>query len=343
MANLVRSLGYSLGKVHSGLLAHLCNLYRDGTKEPFESLLGALGAAVPTNPNPQREWNRVDLAILDQGTGAPRILFEVKVDDHEGCDSEANYQTVRYARDLPPCVACFFLTLGMGEYYHSPRSDRFKWVRIREFLRALDAVRTKVEIVFDWKEEIRREIDLQDRAATGDRSRSCDYRTGSWNIYLLGQLAAELQPALRAESINVETTCYPYGTRPDTILNFGFRGLQYMEINYSGRLNLKVSLDTQQPKNARRELVLQAIERWRMATFASNVEMRCHPTGKVGESKTVVSFDVGLVDREGLAFVRSRRDTLDRILSVLRVFYGTLDGETAASRPMQTTGGEGGG
>jgi hypothetical protein len=150
MANLVRSLGYSLGKVHSGLLAHLCNLHREGIKDPFESLLGALGADVPTNPDPRREWNSVDLAILDKNTGEPRILFEVKVDDHEG-DSSEDYQTIRYARKWPSCDAYFFVTLGMGEYYCSPRSDRFKWVRIREFLRALDAVRTKVEIVSQWK------------------------------------------------------------------------------------------------------------------------------------------------------------------------------------------------
>lgn len=46
------------------------------------------------------------------------------MDDHEG-DTKEDYQTVRYARNWPSRDAYFFLTLGMGEYYHSPRSDRF--------------------------------------------------------------------------------------------------------------------------------------------------------------------------------------------------------------------------
>jgi hypothetical protein len=39
MANLVRSLGYSLGKVHCGLIHYLCALHQEGNRQPFESFL----------------------------------------------------------------------------------------------------------------------------------------------------------------------------------------------------------------------------------------------------------------------------------------------------------------
>lgn len=179
--------------------------------------------------------------------------------------------------------------------------------------------------------------------SAGDRSRSCNYRKGGWSIYFLGQLAAELAPALLAESIDVVASCYTYGTRPDTILNFGMLRPEYMEINYSGRLNLKVSLDKDQPESARGEIVDQVIQKWRMAPFASNVAVRFHPTGKVGASKTVMSFDVGLAAHEdGLVFAQSRQETLGRLLSVLRVFYGTRGDAGAPNPPMQPTGAAGG-
>ncbi len=140
MANLIRSLGYSLGKVHSGLINYLCALHQEGNREPFESFLGVFGVQVPSNPLPRREWNSVDLAILDGDQGDPKILFEVKVDDHESGSSEDNYQTVRYDSRWPSCDAYLFVTLGMGEYYHPPRSRRFSWIRIRQFQRALEAI-----------------------------------------------------------------------------------------------------------------------------------------------------------------------------------------------------------
>src|ERR1700722_13665012 len=126
MANLVRSLGYSLGKVHSGLIVYLCELYRDGIHEPLDSLFGAFHVQVPRNPVPRREWNRVDLAIFDGDERDPRILIEMKVDDHEGDASEDNCQTDKYARAWPSCDAYLFVTLGMGEYYRHPRCERFK-------------------------------------------------------------------------------------------------------------------------------------------------------------------------------------------------------------------------
>jgi hypothetical protein len=337
MANLVNSLGYSLGKVHTGLIAYLCDLCREGTREPLESLFGALGVRVPVIPVPRREWNSVDLAILEGDTGTPWILVEVKVDDHEGGGAQDDYQTVRYARAWPSCHAFLFVTLGMGEYFHPPRSDRFMWVRIRDLLRALECVKTQHAVVSQWTEEVRREVGLQDAVFRGDRSRLRDYRAGSWNIYFLGRLAEELAPALSAEAIPAEMTCYPYGTRPDTILNFGILNFapeeapQYLEINYSGKLHLKVSLG-EIPETAWPATVAAAIQKCQMARY--DIAPTYHPSGRIGASKTIASFDVGLADDAGaLRYLHSPEETRCRLLSVLRAFYGRRDNLVALNPP----------
>jgi hypothetical protein len=337
MANLIQCLGYSIGKIHSGLIGYLCDLYRDGNREPLESFLGALGIGISFKPVPRREWNSVDLAILDDEIGNLRILVETKVDDHEGGTSEENYQTVRYTKAWPSCDAYLFITLGMGEYYHAPYSNQFRWVRIRDFLRAIETIEDRGNMVItDWIEEIRREVGLQNAVLRGDRSRLRDYRAGSWNIYLLGQLAERLAPRLAAESIAADPTCYPYGARPDTILNFGWgREPQYMEINYSGRLNLKLSLDGSE--STRRDAVEKAIEACRILEF--DPKPTFHPTGKIGNSKTIASFEIGLTDTgEGaLEYVHSAEETEQRLLSLLRIFYGKRD-KNAPNPPLEPPG-----
>lgn len=337
MANIIRSIGYSLGKVHSGLIGYLCHLYREGNREPLESFCGSLGVRITFNPRPCREWNKVDLAILDENTGDPRILVETKVDDHEGGTSDSTYQTVRYAKKWPTCDAYWFVTLGMGEYYHTPRSHRFTWVRIREFLRALNAVKCPDNVVMQWKEEIQREVDLQEAVFRADRTHLNDYRAGSWNIYFLGHLAMELLPDLRAESIDVDPTCYTYGTKPDTILNFGWsRQPKYMEVNYNGRLNLKISLDGS--KSARREAVDQAIRDCQEELRYDTSLISYHPNGKIGDSKTFASFDIGLVnDGDILRYAYSAEETRRRLLNILRVFYGGQGTLPEPDQPVQPT------
>jgi hypothetical protein len=45
--------------------------------------------------------------------------------------------------------------------------------------------------------------------------------------------------------------------------------------------------------------------------------------GRIGASKTVASFDVGLAVRDGLLeFAREKSQTLQRLREVLEVFYG---------------------
>ncbi len=292
MANIIQSIGYSLGKVHAGMISYLCEMYREGNKEPLESFLAFLGIKVPPNPISRREWNSVDLAILERredGQETPEILIEVKVDDHESGLTPESYQTVRYASQWPSCQAYLFITLGKGEYYHSPRSDRFTWIRIRQFQKAIEAIKAKDRIIVDWLDEVRREIVLQDNVLIPDKSRSEEYRGGTWNIFLFGHLAEKLKPFFATNNINVEMTCYTYGNGPDTILNFGgAREPLYMEINYSGKLNLKMSLNKVESEHSRRERVKEEIDKCQKLPFA--ISPTFHPTGKIGSSKNYCIF-----------------------------------------------------
>ncbi|MEX2491138.1 MAG: hypothetical protein WD425_05190 [Nitrospirales bacterium] len=321
MANLIRSIGYSLGKVHSGMINYLCEMYREGNREPLESFLGFLGIKVPSNPIPRREWNSVDLAILEgseNDQGVPAILVEVKVDDFESGSSQDGYQTVRYAARWPSCQAYLFITLGKGEYYHPPRSDRFTWVRIRQFKKAIEVIKTNDCTIADWLDEVRREILLQDNVLIADKSHEGEYRGGTWNIYLFGHLAEILKPLFADENIDVEMTCYTYGSGPDTIFNFGWRRKPlYMEINYSGRLNLKISLDAA----IEAERIEQEIDKCQKLPFA--ISPKFHRGGKIGSSKTFASFDVGLINKDGyLECQPSIENTKQKIFSVVSTFYG---------------------
>ncbi len=327
MANLIRCLGYSIGKVHTGMISYLCELYREGNKEPFESFLTVLGVDVPNNPVPRREWNSVDLAILEQkqdGHLKPLILIELKVDDYESQSNSGSYQTVRYSNMWPSCCDKLFITLGKGEYYHAPRSNKFKWVRIREFLKALEAIKNKDKVINDWIEEIKHEILLQENAFIGDKSHAADYRGGSWNIYLFGHLKEMLSPQFLKSKLDVVMTCYTYGSKPDTIFNFGWSQTPlYMEINYSGRLNLKMFLDKSKSKDARREDVKREIRNCEKLSF--DIAPTFHLGGKIEKSKTIASFNIGLsdIDKDGFLLCQPSIDQVrENIFSVVKTFYG---------------------
>jgi hypothetical protein len=104
-----------------------------------------------------------------------------------------------------------------------------------------------------------------------------------------------------------------------------------MEINYNGRLNLKISLDASEADTAR-EAVASAIGTWGAARF--EFAPTYHPGGKVGKSKTIASFDVGLAnERDALRYQQSPEETRGRLLSILRAFYGGRDDLGNASPP----------
>ncbi|MGI6446015.1 MAG: hypothetical protein ACOX2I_09955 [Candidatus Ozemobacteraceae bacterium] len=324
MPNLVKSLGYSIGKIHTGLITYLCHKFMEGSVEPLTSFLSSFGVTPPQELVPRREWNSIDLAILEidkDGKEVPRILVELKVDDHETGTKPENFQTNRYYNLWPNCQAYLFITIGRGEYYHPPRNKQFKWIKIRDFSKAVDCIRSKDQVIHDWLDEIKREINLQENAFINKRENLEDYRAGNWNIYLLGKLALSIQEQLRNAGVDLDVTCGTYGPGPDTILNFDyFTNELYMEINYGGRLNLKISFDDGLSREERISRITSAIDEMRRIVFP--IEPRFHPGGKIGQSKTIASFDVGLECRDWLLEPRtSFEDVRTRVFSILEKVY----------------------
>jgi hypothetical protein len=105
VANIIESTGFSLGKVHAGMLVYLCDLFREGITEPLETTLAAFRVSVIDNPIARREWKiaqrqRVDLAIFDGPKETPSLVIEIKVDDYEGQREDA-WITTLYSDSTP--------------------------------------------------------------------------------------------------------------------------------------------------------------------------------------------------------------------------------------------------
>lgn len=131
MANFVESMGYSLGKVHTGLIAYMCNLYREGRVNVLQSFLQNLNIPVPSKPNPFREWSsekgKLDLAIFNGEEKKPCIIIEMKIDDHE---TETQLKRYSEATKYLSKSERMLITLGNGEYYqHRGGLNGFTWIR----------------------------------------------------------------------------------------------------------------------------------------------------------------------------------------------------------------------
>lgn len=324
MANIVKSIGYSIGKVHTGMIVYLCALSEKGTREPLETFLTKLGVEAPDIPRCEREWKRIDLAIFDGSAETPSVLIEMKVDDHEhkaprpGRKSK-DAQTVVYAEAAPDAKA-LYVTLGMGEFYGRPKGP-FEWIRLRPFLEAVEAVKTEDKIIADWRDALRQEVAMQDRVKQCDRTQIREYRGGAWNIYLLGLVKEKLASRLPG---SLTPRCYTFGSRPDTILNFGWHKKSaysaYMEINHGGRLNLKMSLGHLATEAEKRREV-GAAQAW-VKDCDALPQGDLKRVGKLGKSKTIASFEVGLIRPDGhLEFADSEAATCERIEAVLRPFF----------------------
>ena len=253
MANLIESIGYSLGKIHVGLIAYMCDLYREGTVAPLESFLQTLAVPVPREPRPVREWKvvggRLDLAIFDGQAESPSVIIEMKVDDYE-TDKQLEIQA-NATRHLSKSNR-LLVTLGNGEYYRQRGNlDDFTWIRLGKFAQAVrNACSTvsEVRVLHDWADALERELKRRDIVRRNAREEISCYRSvwNIWNITLLGQLREELEEwsAGTCDEIDIEPTCYPCGSRPDTILHLGWRQEPlYAEINNNGKLNVKIAFD----------------------------------------------------------------------------------------------------
>lgn len=326
MANLIESLGYSLGKVHVGLLAYMCNLVRAGTVGPLEAFLQSLDIPVPHDPVPYREWKaargvRLDLAIFDGDAGISCIIVEMKVDDREVG------QTTLYADATPDVPYRLFVTLGHGEYYHPPYDTRFRWIRLPEFAQAVKvtcAAYPNVVPLQDWAIALQHELDRRHAVANNDRHQLRAYRPGFWNINFLGQLKEALLLALGSASLDIDPTCYTHGTRPDTILNFGWsQDPRYAEINNNGRLNVKISFGNCETEADRQVLYQQTMQLLLKNLGVGNNEIRAYNAGSA--TMTIVSLDIGLVTPHGaLAYGHAQAYTVNALIGYLQVLYDFL-------------------
>ncbi|MCB9773781.1 MAG: hypothetical protein H6750_05585 [Nitrospiraceae bacterium] len=91
------------------------------------------------------------------------------------------------------------------------------------FSEALQAINSPDKVIKDWIEEIKREIELQENvrnvrlahvSGTGLSFRDVEHLSS-------GPVGRNAKPKLANDAIDVDMTCYTYGHRPDTILNFG--------------------------------------------------------------------------------------------------------------------------
>lgn len=226
LANFFYSVGYPAENVHSGMIAYLCDLWNEGRREPLESFLGHLGVPLETQNSLRvnREWKRIDLVVFDAESDSPVVAIEMKVDSHEGLVKGVP-QTIAYSDRLTEWESTpfLFVTLGVGEFYHAPQGEpeRVKWIRLRDFHKAVEAISRDDLFIERWREIIRNEVDLQARCFSGDRSRIGEYRGKTWSLYLLAHLKENLLDSLWVRNIGIEPFVYSYGPGPDTILYFG--------------------------------------------------------------------------------------------------------------------------
>jgi len=115
-ANPILSIGYSLGKLHTGMMCYLCDLWNDGKREPLDVFLKRLGVQtkLPANIYPKKEYEHIDLVILNERQ-IPLIAIEMKVDDHEHVIRGDKWQTDAYSELLDKegkNVKKLFITLG---------------------------------------------------------------------------------------------------------------------------------------------------------------------------------------------------------------------------------------
>ena len=328
MANLIESMGYSLGKVHVGLIAYMCDLYREGTVVPLESFLQTLSVPVPREPRSVREWKvkggRLDLAIFDGKAKCPSVIIEMKVDDYE-TDKQLEIQA-NATRYLPESNR-LLVTLGNGEYYRQRGNlDGFTWVRLCKFAQAVrNACSTvsDVRVLHDWADTLERELKRRDIVRRNAREDISCYRSvwNIWNITLLGQLREKLEEwsAGSCDEIDIRPTCYPCGSRPDTILHLGWRQEPlYAEINNNGKLNVKIAFDNHtnhdQCRNlseSRREFLINTL---------ADAERPTRGYRKGSRTTTLVSLPIGLeVCCDGaFGYIYDPRHTIEKLAYYLK-------------------------
>jgi hypothetical protein len=309
---------------------------------PFEQFCQGLGIDIRPQRSllPRREWDGIDLVIFGTENNAAMVAFEMKVDDHEHMTAlvkggKRDWQTVLYPELLPKCPHLLFVTLGIGEFYQRPCGDRFRWVRLDDFHRALQSIRHSNQVITDWKEAVASEMDLRQRVLMNDRTRIDEYRAGVWNVTLLNDLRERLRETPGGAALCEGARIYLHGQGPDTILNFGIRGPSgrfFMEINCGGKLSLKAHLAWLTSQADREQYVARAVTFWQELFHKTEHTPRRALRRRVGKTQTLLDFDIGIrwPDNRGFQYEVSAADTARRTSALLEVFLKSVKSEPLA-------------
>lgn len=316
------------------MIAYLCALWNEDDREPLRSFLGYFNMPLRECDRflAVLEWNKIDLVIFaSEDRTTPLLAIEMKVDGYDSLttkkiqgETKKDYQTVVYSELLPASCPLLYITIGAGEYFRTPYSEKAQWVRIRELHKAIEAISTDDSLIKEWRSAIANEIDLQDRCFSRDRSRLDDfhYRGRTWNLYFLGHLKEKLMESLSSRDITIDPAVYTAGRGPDTILNFGCSKLPaYVEINDNGRLNLKISFE--EIMNDEKEDCLRKAQA-HYYSLLENFNPKVSPRKLDHRHNTVtaLSFDVGLDNKGGnLTYESPQADTIRKLAEVLEAFH----------------------
>ena len=315
--NPLRSIGFAQERLHTGLIAFLVDLHRNGTRELLHDFLAEFGVPLFDDDDVQYAFERwkADLVLEIRGTTAHRfVAFEFKVDSTEGNflhNDPACKQTAMIAArgeaEKGDVRHYYYVTLGAGEFAGPPSDERFIWVRLDAFRSAVGFVTKANPILSDWdtlldEEQQRRRL-APVFAAAGkldiwhEDVRSAGYRKAGVCLAVYGALIAAWRNAGYEQEFG-KLRAYVSGRGPDPILNVAdlwhsYRDLDlYFEVNQNGTLNFKVgnwsggSLD-----NQTWQLIVAAIQGPTTTPAAINLRREPRPDT---QTNTVCSWDVGL-------------------------------------------------
>ena len=144
----------------------------------------------------------------------------------------------------------------------------------------------------------------------------------TWNLYLHGHLKDKLIESLSGRDISIDPFVYTEGSGPDTILYFGRSKLPaYLEINQNGLLNLKVNLANLKEVE-KKQRVSDAEDYYRDLFEEYDPDLNTRALNTQWNSRTVMSFDIGLDKSNGILSYRSGRpETIGKLTPVLETFY----------------------
>lgn len=195
--NIVESIGYTVERIHSGLLAHLFIEGRDtphgDAGKRFLDALGVgetyakIGNAVP-------EWKNIDLVLTSADKKTPIVAFEFKVDSRERKSQMQRYRDRLNSKWAG--VPLFYVTLGMSGV-HKERREKDpkveKWLDLAQFLDAVRHTSPLGCVYEDWTKALSRELTRRNAFEQAlPKPPGLDFRPGAWNVYLMASLRREL-------------------------------------------------------------------------------------------------------------------------------------------------------